>query len=72
MSELRSSGTLLCADVIALTSIFLRFRQTLRLGLRVADGFGQHLAQLSLGLSRFSRGFLPLGHLQHVVMVDRE
>ena len=45
----------------------------LRLGLRVADGFGQHLAQLGLGLSRFTReGFLPLGHTHYVGMPEGE
>jgi hypothetical protein len=47
----------------ALAAISFGLRQALRLGLRIADGLGQHLAQLSLGLRRFSReGFLPLGH----------
>jgi hypothetical protein len=47
----------------ALAAISFGLRQALRLGLRIADSLGQHLAQLSLGLRRFSReGFLPLGH----------
>jgi hypothetical protein len=46
----------------ALAAISFGLRQALRLGLRIADSLGQHLAQLSLGLRRFSReGFLPLG-----------
>jgi hypothetical protein len=51
-----------------LVTIFLGLRPTLRFGLRVADGFGQHLAELSLGLRRRARCFLPLGHGQYVGM----
>ena len=36
--------------------------QALILGLRIADGFGQHLAQLSLRLRRFALRWLPLVH----------
>jgi hypothetical protein len=36
--------------------------QALILNLRIADGFGQHLAQLSLGLRGFPLGWLPLCH----------
>jgi hypothetical protein len=36
-------------------------QQALSLGLRIADGVGEHLAKLSLRLVRFARdGFLPL------------
>jgi hypothetical protein len=48
---------------VTLAAISFDLRQALWLGLRVADGLGEHLAQLSLRLRRFSRkGFLPLGH----------
>ena len=43
-----------------LVTIFLGPRPNLWFGLRVADGLGQHLAQLSL--RRRTRCFLPLGH----------
>jgi hypothetical protein len=46
--------------------------QALILSLRIADGFGQHLAQLSLGLRRFALGWLPLGHDQYVGMPEAE
>jgi hypothetical protein len=36
--------------------------QALILSLRIADGFCQHLAQLSLGLRGFPLGWLPLRH----------
>ena len=36
----------------------------LRLGLRIADGLCQHLAQLSLGFRRFAAWGLPLCHEQ--------
>jgi hypothetical protein len=39
--------------------------------LRVADGFGQHLAELSLRLRRLARGLLPLGHGPYVGMQRR-
>jgi hypothetical protein len=55
-----------------LVTIFLGLRPTLRSGLRVADGFGQHLAELSLGLRRRARCFLPLGHGQYVGMCQGE
>jgi hypothetical protein len=46
--------------------------QALILSLRIADGLGQHLAQLSLGLRRFALGWLPLGlgHKQYVGMME--
>ena len=50
----------------ALVTILLVLRPALWLGLRVADSFGQHLAQLSLRLRRLARGLLPLGHGQYV------
>jgi hypothetical protein len=34
--------------------------QPLILSLRIADGLGQHLAKLSLGLRGFALGWLPL------------
>ena len=49
-------------------TIFLGLRPTLWLGLRVADGLGQHLAELSLRLRRRARCFLPLGHGHHMGM----
>jgi hypothetical protein len=50
-----------------LFAIFLGLRSTLWFGLSVADGLGQHLAQLSLGLRRFARRCsLPCGHEQYV------
>jgi hypothetical protein len=46
----------------ALAAIFVGLRRALPLGLCVADSFGEHLAQLSLGLRRLAGGLLPLGH----------
>jgi hypothetical protein len=47
--------------------------QALILSLRIADGFGQHLTQLSLGLRWFScEGFLPLSHGHYVGMPQGE
>ena len=50
----------------------LGLRRGLRLGLRsVADRFGQHLVQLSLGLFRFAReAFCPCCHKQYVGMPE--
>ena len=60
------------AEEAALASL-LRLRLTRRLSLRIADGLGEHLAQLSLGLRRFLRkGFLPLCHQYHMGMPERE
>ena len=43
--------------------VLLGLRQALQLCLRVTDGLGQHLAQLSLRLRWLAGdGFLPLGH----------
>ncbi|HYI30477.1 MAG TPA: hypothetical protein VD863_21770 [Bradyrhizobium sp.] len=57
----------------ALAAIYFGRRLSLRLGLRVTDGLGQHLAQLSLGLRRFLReGFLPLCHPFHMGMPEGE
>jgi hypothetical protein len=53
-------------------AIFLDLLQALIFSLRVADGFGQHLAQLSLGLRGFSLRWLPLGHVNHVGLTRRE
>ena len=46
--------------------------QALVLCLRIADGFCQHLAQLSLGLCGFPLGWLPLGHKRYVGMPEGE
>ena len=43
----------------------------LRLGLRITDGFRQHLAQFSLGLGGFPR-FLPLCHSYYMGMPEGE
>ena len=45
-----------------------------RAGLRVADGLGQHLTQLSLRLCRFpgEAGFLPVGHGHYMGMREGE
>ena len=54
-------------------AIFFSLRRVLRLGLRIADSFGQHLAQLSLRLRSLAReGFLPLGHEHYVGMPEGE
>ncbi|MDO8397439.1 MAG: hypothetical protein Q7T45_06435, partial [Bradyrhizobium sp.] len=61
-----------CAGA-ALAAISFRLRLTCRFSLRIADGLGEHLAQLSLGLRRFLReGFLPLCHLHHMGMAEGE
>ena len=36
----------------------------------IADGLGQHLVQLSLGLRRFPFGWLPLVHAAYVGMLE--
>ena len=46
--------------------------QALILSLRIADGFCQHLAQLSLGLCGFPLGWLPLCHFRYVGMPEGE
>ena len=47
--------------------------QALILSLRIADGFGQHLAQLSLGLRRFpGQGFCPCCHERYMGMPEGE
>jgi len=61
------------AEVLALRYELGRFHslgllQALILGLRIAYGLGQHLAQLSLGLCGFPLGWLPLCHEQYVGM----
>ena len=45
---------------------------TIRARLRIADGLGQHLAQLRLCLRRFSRevSFLPSNHYHHMGMQE--
>jgi len=55
-----------------LAAISLGLGRALCLGLRIADRFGQHLVQLSLGLLRFPLGWLPLGHAQYVGMQEGE
>jgi hypothetical protein len=46
-------------------------RRVLRLGLRVADSFGQHLAQLGLRpRSLACERFLPLGHALYMGMPE--
>jgi hypothetical protein len=55
-----------------LAAISLDLGRALCLGLRIADRFGQHLVQLSLGLLRFPLGWLPLGHAQYVGMQEGE
>jgi hypothetical protein len=61
----------------ALAAIFFGLRRVLRpadrAGLRVADGLGQHLAQLSLGLGWCPRDrCLPVSHDRYVGMPERE
>ena len=49
------------------------FRPLFRAGLRVADGLGQHLAQLSLGLRGCPRDrCLPVSHDPYVGMPEAE
>ena len=56
-----------------LAAISFGFRLRLRLGLRIADGLRQHLAQFSFGLRGFPReGFLPLCHRRYVGMLEGE
>ena len=64
-------------DAVRLAAIIFglwALRPVLRAGLRVADGLGQHLAQLSLRLRRLPRKarFLPLGHGHYVGMPEGE
>ena len=59
-------GLCVCNSGIEVAAILLGLRQALWLGLRVADGFGEHLTQLSLRLRRLARCFLSLGHEQYV------
>ena len=49
-------------------------RPVVRTGVGVADGLGQHLAQLNLRPGRLSRvgGFLPVSHRHYVGMPERE
>src|SRR6266436_9321727 len=50
-----------------------RFRRALCLGVSIADGLGQHLAQLGFSLWRFAReGFCPCCHKQHMGMPQGE
>ena len=53
------------------SALLLRLRRALRRRLGIADGFGEHLAKLSLRLRWLPGGFLPLGHLEHVGMLKR-
>ena len=51
----------------------LALRPAVRAGWRVADGVGQHRAQLGLRLGRFPRkAFLPVRHRPHVGMAEAE
>ena len=53
-------------EVVALAMISLGLRRRLRLGIRgIADGLGQHLAQLSLGLLSFGLLRFPVWGLCH-------
>jgi hypothetical protein len=56
------------AEVLALryclVAISLGLRQALILSLRIADSFGQHLAQFGLGFRRLARRF-RWGHIMH-------
>src|SRR3984957_2138667 len=45
-----------------LAALSLGLRRPFRFGLRIADGLGQHLAELGLGFRGFPRRFWPLGH----------
>jgi len=69
-------GPAIGSSGLATTSLGLRRR--LRLGLRgIADGLGQHFAQLSLGLLSFgllrlATWGLPFGHEQYVGMPEAE
>jgi hypothetical protein len=61
------------AEVLALRNELGRLNslgllQALIFSLRIADGLGQHLAQLSLGLRGFPLGWLPLCHQDYVGM----
>jgi hypothetical protein len=54
-------------------AISLGLRRALQLKLRIANSFGQHLAQLSLGSWRFAlEGFCPCGHGQYMGMQEGE
>jgi hypothetical protein len=64
-----SPGFMILIDA---AKIFSGFRRALSLGLCVADSFGEHVAQLSLGLRRLARGFLPSGHEVHMGMPEGE
>ena len=45
---------------------FLGLLQAFVLSLRISDGFGQHLAHLSLGLCGFALWWLPCCHGEYV------
>ncbi len=68
------------AEVLALANelgclfaaIFLDLLQALILSLRIADGFGQYLAELRLRLRRFATWGLPLGHETYVGLPERK
>jgi hypothetical protein len=55
-----------------LAAIALGMLQALILSLRIADGLGQHLTQLGLGLRGFPLGWLPCCHRQYVGMPGAE
>jgi hypothetical protein len=54
----------------ALGSIFFGLWRTLRFGRRIADGFGQHLAQFGLVFGGSRLGGCPWGHNQHLGMPE--
>ena len=53
-------------------AIALGILQALILSLRIADGLGQHLAELNLGLCGFALGWLPCCHRHYVGMLGGE
>ena len=42
------------------------------LGLRIADGLGQHLVQFSLGFCRFPLGWVPFRHARYMGMLGAQ
>ena len=80
-AEVRQGGQAGPAAVPPLRYELGRFSRAISLGLllqplifslRIADGFGQHLVQLSFGLLRFALGWLPLCHELYVGMREVE
>jgi len=69
----RSSSRGFLHSGMRLAAISFGLRQPFRRWLRIADGLGQHLAKLGLGLWRFAReAFCPYGHEQYVGMQEGE